>query len=89
MTVSVTQAYGGMRGVKCIVTETSALDPFEGIRFRGYNIPELQEKLPKAKGGLYSFATVVTFKDEKGKFDGQPYQGVMHGATLTMRRPLK
>ena len=44
--VTVTQAYGGMRGVKCIVTETSALDPFEGIRFRGYNIPQLQEKLP-------------------------------------------
>jgi citrate synthase len=49
--VTVQQAYGGMRGVKCIVTETSALDPFEGIRFRGYNIPQLQEKLPKAPGG--------------------------------------
>jgi len=49
--VSVSQAYGGARGVKCIVTETSALDPFEGIRFRGFNIPELQKKLPKAPGG--------------------------------------
>ncbi len=49
--VTVQQAYGGMRGVKCIVTETSALDPYEGIRFRGYNIPQLQEKLPKAPGG--------------------------------------
>ena len=49
--VTVQQAYGGMRGVKCIVTETSALDPFEGIRFRGHNIPQLQEKLPKAPGG--------------------------------------
>jgi citrate synthase len=49
--VTVAQAYGGMRGVKCIVTETSALDPFEGIRFRGYNIPQLREKLPKAPGG--------------------------------------
>lgn len=49
--VSIAQAYGGARGVKCIVTETSALDPFEGIRFRGFNIPELQEKLPKAPGG--------------------------------------
>ncbi len=49
--VTVAQAYGGMRGVKCIVTETSALDPFEGIRFRGFNIPQLQEKLPKAPGG--------------------------------------
>jgi citrate synthase len=49
--VTVRQAYGGMRGVKCMVTETSALDPFEGIRFRGYNIPQLREKLPKAPGG--------------------------------------
>ena len=49
--VTIAQAYGGMRGVKCIVTETSALDPFEGIRFRGFNIPQLREKLPKAPGG--------------------------------------
>jgi len=49
--VSVAQAYGGMRGVKCLVTQTSALDPYEGIRFRGYTIPELREKLPKAPGG--------------------------------------
>jgi len=49
--VSVSQAYGGMRGVKCMVWETSALDPMEGIRFRGFTIPELREKLPKAKGG--------------------------------------
>ena len=49
--VTVKQAYGGMRGVKCMVTETSALDPYEGIRFRGFNIPGLREKLPKAPGG--------------------------------------
>jgi citrate synthase len=49
--VTIAQAYGGMRGVKCMVTETSALDPFEGIRFRGFNIPALREKLPKAPGG--------------------------------------
>jgi citrate synthase len=49
--VSVAQAYGGMRSVKCMVWETSALDPIEGIRFRGFTIPELREKLPKAPGG--------------------------------------
>jgi len=49
--VSVAQAYGGMRSVKCMVWETSALDPMEGIRFRGFTIPELREKLPKAPGG--------------------------------------
>lgn len=30
--------------------ETSLLDANEGIRFRGYSIPELQEKLPTFKG---------------------------------------
>jgi len=49
--VSLAQAYGGMRSVKCMVWETSALDPMEGIRFRGFTIPELREKLPKARGG--------------------------------------
>ena len=49
--VTVAQAYGGMRGVKCMVTETSAVDPMEGIRFRGYSIPQLQERLPKFPGG--------------------------------------
>jgi citrate synthase len=49
--VVVAQAYGGMRGIKCMVCETSELDPEEGIRFRGYSIPEACEKLPKASGG--------------------------------------
>lgn len=48
---TVAQAYGGMRGVKCIVTETSALDPMEGIRFRGLSIPECQKQLPHAAEG--------------------------------------
>lgn len=49
--VTVSQAYGGMRGIKSMIWETSLLDPEEGIRFRGYSIPELQELLPKAKNG--------------------------------------
>lgn len=49
--VKISQLYGGMRGVQALITETSKLDPAEGIRFRGYSIPELQEKLPKAPGG--------------------------------------
>jgi len=49
--VTIAQAYGGMRGVKGLVTETSALDPDEGIRFRGYSIPELARLLPRAPGG--------------------------------------
>lgn len=49
--VNLSQIYQGMRGITGLVTETSLLDANEGIRFRGYSIPELQEKLPKAPGG--------------------------------------
>merc|ERR1711931_373628 len=49
--VTVNMMYGGMRGIHGLVTETSVLDPDEGIRFRGYTIPECQELLPKAPGG--------------------------------------
>ncbi len=49
--VTITQAYGGMRGIKSLVTDTSALDPAEGISFRGYPLTEALKKLPKAEGG--------------------------------------
>jgi citrate synthase len=49
--VTLAQAYQGMRGITGLVTETSLLDAQDGIRFRGYSIPELQEKLPKTEGG--------------------------------------
>lgn len=45
------QVIGGMRGMIGLLYETSALDPEEGIRFRGYSIPELRERLPKVPGG--------------------------------------
>ncbi len=49
--VTLAQIYQGMRGITGLVTETSLLDAQDGIRFRGYSIPELQQKLPKAEGG--------------------------------------
>jgi citrate synthase len=49
--VQLSQIYQGMRGITGLVSETSLLDAQDGIRFRGYSIPELQQKLPKAKGG--------------------------------------
>jgi len=49
--VSLKQIFGGARGIKMMLWETSELDPIEGIRFRGYSIPELREKLPKGPGG--------------------------------------
>ncbi len=49
--VTMAQAIGGMRGVRCLVTDISYLDPMEGIRFRGFTIPEVLEKLPMPKDG--------------------------------------
>ncbi|HMO40446.1 MAG TPA: citrate (Si)-synthase [Saprospiraceae bacterium] len=45
--VAMSQVYGGARNIKMMVWETSELDPVEGIRFRGYSIPELRQHLPK------------------------------------------
>ncbi len=48
--VTMEQIIGGMRAVKCLITDISYLDPNEGIRFRGYTVKETLEKLPKPPG---------------------------------------
>jgi citrate synthase len=48
--VKISHFYGGLRGLKCLATDISYLDPEEGIRFRGYTIPECLERLPKPPG---------------------------------------
>jgi len=53
--VTIGQAIGGARGVRCLVTDTSYLDPMEGIRFRGKTIPETFEALPKVPGSEYPY----------------------------------
>ncbi|MGD9487458.1 MAG: citrate (Si)-synthase, eukaryotic [Calditrichaceae bacterium] len=53
--VKINQFYGGMRSLKSLTTDISYLDPEEGIRFRGYTIPECLEKLPKPKGAEMPF----------------------------------
>lgn len=63
--VTVSQILGGMRGIKSLITDISYLDPNEGIRYRGYTLSEVFEKLPQADGGempcveglLYLFLT--------------------------------
>ncbi|MCU0422410.1 MAG: citrate (Si)-synthase, eukaryotic [Bacteroidia bacterium] len=47
---TVDSVFSGMKGMIGLITETSLLDAEEGIRFRGYSIPELREKLPKLEG---------------------------------------
>ena len=57
--VNIGQVIGGARDIHALVTDISYLDPQEGIRFRGKNIPETFAALPKAKGGEYP--TVESF----------------------------
>ena len=45
--VTIGQVMTGMKGVPSLITDTSKLDAQTGIRFRGYSIPELREKLPR------------------------------------------
>ena len=45
--VTVKQAYGGMRGVKALVCDTSLVDPITGLSVRGIPISELTERLPE------------------------------------------
>ena len=47
--VTVGHILGGLRGLKCLVTDISHLDPNYGIRYRGYSLFEVLEKLPKPK----------------------------------------
>ena len=49
--IKLSQIYSGMRGMISMVTETSKLDPEEGIKFRGYSLDELLNLLPTYKGG--------------------------------------
>lgn len=45
------QITGGARGIKMMLWETSQLDANEGIRFRGYSIPEVKKLLPSGPQG--------------------------------------
>jgi citrate synthase len=66
--VTVNMCIGGARGVKCLVSETSLLDPMEGIRYRGRTLEECNEQLPKAsstsKVGLPEAAFWLLLTDE-------------------------
>ena len=49
--IKLRQIYSGMRGMISMVTETSKLDPEDGIKFRGYSLDELLDLLPTYNGG--------------------------------------
>ncbi|MFA8434314.1 MAG: citrate (Si)-synthase [Marinifilaceae bacterium] len=70
--VTVSQVIGGMRGLKSLITDISYLDPEEGIRYRGYTLKEVIEKLPKPHGaempyveGLFYLLLTGDFPNEE------------------------
>jgi len=54
--VTIDQVYGGIRGVQIQVSDISYVDPLEGIRIRGYTIPELLKVLPRSEGSEFPLA---------------------------------
>lgn len=60
-TVTISKLIGGMRDLKCLVTDISYLDPNEGIRYRDYTLPELFKKLPKPKGDEMPYVEGVIY----------------------------
>lgn len=54
--VTLEQIYGGIRDVQIQVSDISYVDPLEGIRLRGYTIPEIIELLPRPAGAEFPMA---------------------------------
>ena len=59
--VTISKLIGGMRDLKCLVTDISYLDPDEGIRYRGYTLSEVFEKLPKPKDAEIPYVEGLVF----------------------------
>jgi len=82
--VTLAQVYQGMRGITGLVTETSLLDANEGIRFRGYSIPELRDNLPKVKGGAEPLPEGLFYLMLIGELPSEP--DVQHLSSQFARR---
>lgn len=68
--VTVAQAFGGMRGVKGMICDTSVVEPDQGLIIRGMPILKIQDKLPEEifwlliTGDLPSADELATFQKE-------------------------
>src|SRR5881275_1486852 len=82
--VMLAQIYQGMRGITGLVSETSLLDAQEDIRFRGYTIPELQEKLPKAPNGTEPLPEGIFYLMLIGELPTE--EDVLHVTSVLQRR---
>src|SRR3990172_6220749 len=76
--VTVGQAYGGMRGVKALVCDTSEVPPDKGLVIRGIPVKELTEKLPEevfyllCTGELPDKAALASLQDDLRSRAGTP-----------------
>jgi citrate synthase len=64
--VTVAQAFGGIRGVKCLICDTSFVDPEKGLIIRGIPISDLTETLPEA---LFYLLCTGELPDDAGMKD--------------------
>ncbi len=77
-TVNVGQAYGGMRGVKGLICDTSLVEPDKGLIIRGYPILDIQNRPPEdifwllVAGSLPSEEESTDLKRELAKRKGVP-----------------
>ncbi len=82
--VHLSQIYQGMRGITGLVSETSLLDAQDGIRFRGYSIPELRVLLPKFQGGSEPMPEGLFYLMLIGELPGE--EDVAHITSVWQRR---
>ncbi|HEQ60811.1 MAG TPA: citrate (Si)-synthase [Firmicutes bacterium] len=62
--VTVAQAYGGMRGVKAMICDTSLVEPDKGLIIRGRPIGEIADRLPEE---IFYLLLTGELPDEKSK----------------------
>ena len=76
--VTVGQAYGGMRGVKGLVCDTSEVPPDKGLIIRGIPVGQLTDKLPEevfyllCTGELPDKESLKSLQDDLKKRSGTP-----------------
>jgi len=66
--VTVKQLYGGTRGVRCLVCDTSLVEPDRGLVIRGIPISDLTERLPEE---IFYLLLTGELPDEEGLRDLQ------------------
>lgn len=66
--VKVDDAVLGMRGLPVLLYDGSALDPMQGITFRGHSIPEFCERAQKAPNGQEPLPEAMFFLLLTGRY---------------------